>query len=293
MCSPESSEVKEDVEAKHAEATPTPLQTDTQQVASLPSPSTSTTATTATTAAGSVAADLFARLKPFLSEHHIEVEARLCNFSAPQLPHSSGISSDGAASALQVLTGSYGRINVGVSADDFARMRHFIESEKKLMTQHTEMEDIITSKGRYTYAIAKDGSECFVGHIVKTRLCNVEVYVPNCPYDVRLSVSTEVPRAAAQEKAPPAKPHGFRRRKSRWTATESTYEYAFTRVGGPAERHATYEVEIEAVQTNAQEGVTVEWLDELLRRLLTMAQLEGNTGLPKSSFVSQGRKRQR
>ena len=64
MCSPESSEVKEDVEAKHAEATSTPLQTDTQQVASLPSPSTSTTATTATNAAGSVAAGSDRLLRP-------------------------------------------------------------------------------------------------------------------------------------------------------------------------------------------------------------------------------------
>lgn len=272
--------------------------------ASLPAPSTTeetvdgaTGAATAVAAAApaptsiSVAEELLARLKPFLSEQHIEIEARLCNFSAPELPCSttttnstvSPSTSDAVTlAAPQVLKGSYGRIQVGVSADDFARMRVFFEEEKKLPTQHITTKDIITDGGRYTYTVGEDRSETFTGCVEKKRLCNVEVYVPDCPYDIRLSVSTEVPRAA--QTAPQVKPHGYVREKSRWTATEGTYEYAFTRVGTPANRRATFEVEVEGVHDNAQEGVTVAWLAELLDRLLAMARLKGNTGLPKSTF---------
>lgn len=270
-----------------------PQHSTTADTTSTSAPTTTTTTTTDAPQSDTVNGDaaqesnqvmrfaegLLAQLKPFLSEQHVEVEARLCNFSAPQL--SSGASS---ASTPQILRGPYGRIQVGVSADDFSRMRGFVESTKKLPTHQTQTEDVITREGRYTYAIAEDGTESFAGVMEKKRLCNVEVFVPNCPYDIRLSISTEVPRGATGQAAPAVKPHGFVRQKRRWTATEGTFEYAFTRVGGPAEKKATYEVELEGVHVNAAAGVTEEWLAELMDRLLALAHLEGNTGLPKNTY---------
>ncbi|KPA79733.1 RNA triphosphatase putative (CET1) [Leptomonas pyrrhocoris] len=277
MSSAASGEAKDRADASTPECTSAP-------------PPTETASATAVSRNGGITQGILERLKPFLSEQHIEVEARLCHFSAPQLP-SPSTGSDTAAPALHILSGSNGRIEVGVSADDFERMRTFVEAAKKLPTQHTKTEDVITRSGRYTYAMAEDGSERFVGCISKKRLCNVEVHVPGCPYDIRLSVSTEVPRE--RREAPAVKPKGFVRQKSRWTATEGTYEYAFTRVGGPADKKATFEVEIEGVHANAQEGVTVAWLEELMDRLLAMARLAGNTGLPRNTARTPGEKRQR
>lgn len=259
---------------------------------SSPAPESSDTATAAASAAApapsqdTAADELLTRLTPFLSEQHLEIEARLCNFSAPELPESSSTTDN----APQVLRGGYGRITVGVSAQDFTRMRAHIEAEKQLTMHHSTTKDINTDGGRFTYAVAADGTETFVGCIEKRRLCNIEVAVPNCPYDIRLSVSTEVPRATVA--APAEQPRGFVRVKQRMTATEESYEYAFTSVGGPGGHNShhndrsrtTFEVEIEGVHANAQTGVTKAWLAGLLDRLLAMARLEGNTGLPKNTF---------
>jgi hypothetical protein len=280
-------EPAEEGEGSEAALAPHPAKTSVISASPTPAP------TIAAAAEGSLADELLARLKPFLSERHVEVEARLCSFSAPQLLNPDTPSPNAAPPGPEIVNGSYGRIQVGVSASDFARMRVFVESEKKLPMQHVRTEDIITTEGRYTYAVAGDGSTRYLGCVEKKRLCNVEVYVPGCPYDIRLSLSTEVPRAAS-ETAPVAKPQGFVRRKSRWTAVEGTFEYDFTRVGDINDKKATYEVEVEGVHANAQEGVTAAWLAELMDRLLAVARLEGNTGLPRNTtYPRTGEKRQR
>ncbi|KPI89986.1 putative RNA triphosphatase [Leptomonas seymouri] len=271
MSSPESGEAKACADTK------------TQEFTSAPQP---TEAASNFSATASIAHAILARMKPFLSEQYIEVEARLCDLGAHPPPLTAN-----SVSAPHLLNGSCRGIQVGVSAEDFHRMRDFLEAEEKLSLQHTKTEDVITRDGRYTYAIAEDGAETFVGCIKKKRLCNVEVRVPGSRYDIRLSVSTEEPRK--KQDAPAVKPQGFVRQKSRWTATEGTYEYALTRVGGPADEKTTFEVEIEGVHADAQKGVTVAWLEELMSRLLKMARLEGNTGLPRNAVPLNQRKQRR
>ncbi|CBZ27784.1 conserved hypothetical protein [Leishmania mexicana MHOM/GT/2001/U1103] len=238
-----------------------------------------------------VAASLLARLKPFLSESHIEVEGRLCSLGQPQkragestqkAPVGATATSIPLHDAPRIVAGGHRRIQVGVSAEDFARMQAYVAEEvEALPFQQSVTEDVITKTGRYTYAVAEDLSESFVGCIEKRRLCNVEVLVPGCPYDIRVSISTEVPKTATN--APAVKPKGHVRRKRRWTATTESFEYAFTRVGADDQRYPNFEVEIEGVHANSQAGVTEAWLVDLLRRLLALAQLKGNTGLPQKS----------
>ncbi|AYU79555.1 RNA triphosphatase, putative [Leishmania donovani] len=235
-----------------------------------------------------VAASLLARLKPFLSEPHIEVEARLCSIGQPQkrarentqkAPVGATPTLIPSRDAPRIVEDGRRRIQVGVSAEDFARMKaHVAEEAEALPFQQSVTEDVITKTGRYTYVVAEDGSESFVGCIAKRRLCNIEVLVPGCPYDVRVSISTEVPKAATS--APAVKPQGYVRRKRRWTATAESFEYAFTRVGADGQQCPSFEVEIEGVHANSQAGVTEAWLADLLRRLLALARLKGNTGLP-------------
>ncbi|GET89317.1 hypothetical protein, conserved [Leishmania tarentolae] len=235
-----------------------------------------------------VAASLLARLKPFLSESHIEVEARLCNLSpfrkrgyATDL--STPVTAMPASTALRhvprILPDGHRRIEVGVSAADFARMKAFVaEKAEASLLQQSVTEDVNTKTGRYTYVIAEDGSESFAGCIEKKRLCNAELHVPGCPYDIRVSISREVPQAAMT--APAVKPKGYVRRKRRWTAKVESFEYAFTRVGADDQPCPNFEVEIEGVHANSKAGVTEAWLEDLLRRMLALAQLEGNIGLP-------------
>lgn len=286
---------------------PAPVPADAEAPATTPPPQPKASATPPpadardAAAPATLAAALLARLEPFLSESDLEVEARLCHLGDPLRRQREDVDGDekgrdaaaavppgdkaaasdepGAAPHL-VECGKY-RINVGVSAADFARMKGYMAVEKAAVLPFTQIltEDVNTQTGRFTYAIAPDGTESFVGCMEKKRLCNVEVRVPGCPYDIRVSVSTEVPKAATE--APAEKPRGFVRRKRRWTATEGTYEYAFTRVGADHDdQRATYEVELEGVLAQSGAGVTEAWLADLLDRILTLAQLPGNTGLP-------------
>ncbi|KAG5477616.1 hypothetical protein CUR178_05322 [Leishmania enriettii] len=236
-----------------------------------------------------VAALLLARLKPFLSESHIEVEARLCCLSVLQKsarentlggPEGATATTIRPDDTPRIIEGGCRHIQIGVSAKDFARMKAYVEERKAkaLPLQQAVTEDVNTQSGRYTYAIAEDGLESFIGCIEKRRLCNVEVLVPGCPYDIRVSLSTEVPKGVTG--APAVKPKGYVRRKRRWTATDETFEYAFTRVGSDDDQRSVFEVEVEGVLANSQAGVTEAWLAELLSRLLALAQLKGNTGLP-------------
>ncbi|AIN99081.1 RNA triphosphatase, putative [Leishmania panamensis] len=234
-----------------------------------------------------VAESLLARLKPFLRESHIEIEARICSIiQSKKRTHSMMKGHVGATAttisshdAPHIVEGEHRRIQVGVSAEDFARMKAYMaEKPEALPFQESVTEDVNTRTGRYTYAIANDGSESFIGCIEKRRLCNVEVRVPGCPYDIRVSVSTEVPKPAMD--APAVKPHGCVRRKRRWTATEKTFEYAFTRVSTVDHKYPVFEVEVEGIHVSCQAGVTKAWLADLLGRLVALAQLKGNTGLP-------------
>ncbi|KAG5502947.1 hypothetical protein JKF63_04720 [Porcisia hertigi] len=237
----------------------------------------------------SVATSLLARIKPFLSRSHIEVEARLCKIGHPRkvmrdddtsrVTASRIVALDSSCNAMRILEAFHQHVQVGVSAEDFARMKTYVAKEKvvALPLQEAVTEDVNTQTGRYTYAIAVDGSKSFVGRIMKKRLCNVEVHVPKSPYDIRVSVSTEVVCPGAD--APAVKSRGHVRHKRRWTATENTYEYAFTRVGADDDPSPIFEVEIEGVHVNSQADVTEAWLADLLNRLLVLAQLKGNTGL--------------
>ncbi|KAG5500287.1 hypothetical protein JIQ42_04624 [Leishmania sp. Namibia] len=247
-----------------------------------------------------VAALLLARLKPFLSESHIEVEARLGCLSVLQKsarentlegPAGATATTIRSDDAPRIVEGGCRHIRIGVSAEDFVRMKAYVEGKAKaLPLQQTVTEDVNTQSGRYTYAIGEDGSESFIGCIEKRRLCNVEVLVPGCPYDIRVSLSTEVPKGVTD--APAVKPKGYVRRKRRWTATDETFEYAFTRVGADDDQRSVLEVEVEGVLANSRAGVTEAWLAELLSRLLALAQLKGNTGLPQRPLLG-GHQRKR
>ncbi|KAK7194513.1 RNA triphosphatase [Novymonas esmeraldas] len=259
---------------------------------------------------GAVAAALLARLQPFLAESHLEVEARLCRLGTSRKRARTVDDSDAAAAAARkptvteelnasdatphLASAAQGGVEVGVSAEDFARMKAYVESSTAAPLSFTETvtEDVNTRAGRYTYAIAADGSGTFVGCMSKKRLCNVEVRVPGSPYDIRVSLSTEVPQPTTT--APAVKPHGYVRWKRRWTAADGTFEYAFTRIGADTDRHPACEVEVEGLHENTETGVTAAWLEDLLGRLTALARLPGNTGLEgRQTSDANSRKRHR
>ncbi|KAG5477085.1 hypothetical protein LSCM1_05426 [Leishmania martiniquensis] len=235
-----------------------------------------------------VVSSLLGSLKPFLLESQIEIEARLCCLdwvkedackSTQKVPVGATVKTIHSDDTPRIFEGERRRIQIGVSAEDFIRMKAYVEEEKALPLQQTVTEDVNTQSGRYTYSIAEDGSETFTGCIKKRRLRNVEVLVPGCPYDIRVSVSSEVPTVSTT--APAVKPKGHVRRKRRWTGTDGTFEYALTRVSAGDSQPPDFEVEVEGVLADGEAAVTKAWLAELLSRLLSLAWLKDNTGLLK------------
>lgn len=224
-------------------------------------------------------------------QEHVEIEMRLCHFDFARPPKSK--------ETYRILKPgqSKNKITVGVTAAQFHQIKAAVtavppetgeSAEKKVkleaavatapsaspLVEESTTEDVTVGSSRYTYRVVPaNGAERKVPQAMmrKRRLEVIDVRLFDCPYDVRLSISAEVPSTTAE--LPPADPpKGYTRRKVRTSVTlpaqHVRYDLTWVRAG----RDETYEVELEGVFDDVKSQLTEQWVAEALKNLMQWSQ---------------------
>ncbi|ORC89600.1 putative RNA triphosphatase [Trypanosoma theileri] len=219
-----------------------------------------------------VAKALLERLIKRRSESSLEVEVRLCRFTACK--DTSSKSGNVQNDELRLVEA---KVKPGVSANHYERLKAYcISKAMDGNITHSTTRDVVAHNWRYTYTAEPDDNEptrC-ISRVKKNRVFVSDILVPFAPYNIRFSVSTET--SGSLPKPGTAPEVGYTRLKERTSIVDGLFRYDMTRVV-ESNGATSYEVEIEGVFTQPETQLTEAWVMELLTKALTLAIILNNS----------------
>ncbi|KAH9599496.1 mRNA triphosphatase Cet1-like [Trypanosoma melophagium] len=218
-----------------------------------------------------VAKKLLQRLVKRRSGSSLEVEVRLCRFTAcnDTSPKGNSVENDG-------LRFVEAKVKPGVSPDHYERLKAYCLSKAiNENITHSTTRDVVAHGWRYTYTAETDNepTRC-ISRLKKNRVFVSDILVPFAPYNIRFSVSTETSGSLPDSGTAPEV--GYTRLKERTSVVDGLFRYDMTRVV-ESDGATSYEVEIEGVFREPETQITESWVMELLRKALTLSVLLNNS----------------